>query len=52
MVMYIENPQESIKQLLELVSEFSRNSTNMSILFSYTCKEKLENEKVLKYYLQ
>ena len=47
MILYIENPKESIRKLLELISEFSKVAgykinTQKSLAFLYTNNEKLE----------
>ena len=49
MVLYIENPKDSIRKLLELISEFSKVagykvSTQKSLAFLYTNNEKSERE--------
>ena len=49
MKLYIENPKDSIRQLLELISEFSKVSgykinTQKSLSFLYTNNEKSERE--------
>ena len=49
MMLYIENPKDSIRKLLELISEFSRVSgykinTKKSLAFLYTNSEKSERE--------
>ena len=49
MILYIENPKDSIRKLLELISEFSRVSgykinTQKSLAFLYTNSEKSERE--------
>ena len=49
MILYIENHKDSIRKLLELVSEFSKVSeykinTQKSVAFLYTNNEKSENE--------
>ena len=49
MILYIENPKDSIKKLLELVSEFSKVAgykinTQKSLAFLYTISEKSERE--------
>ena len=64
MILYIENPKETIRKLLELIIEFSKItgykvSTQKSLAFLYTNKnqkEKLRNEsrsplqqKIIKY---
>ena len=48
-ILYIENPKDSIRKLLELISEFSKVSgykinTQKSLAFLYTNKEKPERE--------
>ena len=47
MILYIENPKDSIRKLLELTSEFSKVSgykinTKKSLAFLYTNNEKSE----------
>ena len=49
MILYIENPKEGIRKLLELISEFSKVSgykinTQKSLAFLYTNNEKSERE--------
>ena len=49
MVLYIENPKESIRKLLELISEFSKVTgykinTQKSLAYPYTNNEKSERE--------
>ena len=49
MILYIENPKETIRKLLELFSEFSKVmgckvNTQKSFAFLYTYNEKLERE--------
>ena len=49
MILYMENPKDSIRKLLELISEFSRVSgykinTQKSLEFLYTKNEKSERE--------
>ena len=49
MILYIENPKNSIRKLLELISEFSKVSgykinTQKSLAFLYTNNEKPERE--------
>ena len=49
MILYIENPKDSIRKLLELISEFSKvagykNNTQKSLVFLYTSNEKSERE--------
>ena len=50
MILYIENPKDSIRKLLELVSEFSKVTgckinTQKSVAFLYTTNEKSEKLK-------
>ena len=45
MILYIENPKDSIRKLLELISEFSKVAgykinTHKSLVFLYTNNEK------------
>ena len=47
MILYIENPKDSIRKLLELMSEFSKIAaykinTQKSLAFLYTNNEKSE----------
>ena len=49
MLLYIENPKDSIRKLLELISEFSKVAgckinTQKSLEFLYTNNEKSERE--------
>ena len=49
MILYIENPKDSIRKLLELISEFSKGpgykiNTQKSLAFLYTNNEKSERE--------
>ena len=49
MILYIENPKDSIRKLLELFSEFSKVAgykinTHKSLAFLYTNNEKSERE--------
>ena len=49
MILYIENPKDSIKKLLELISEFSKVAgykinTQKSLALPYTNNEKSERE--------
>ena len=49
MILYIENPKDSIRKLLELTSEFSKVSgykinTQKSLAFIYINNEKSERE--------
>ena len=49
MILYIENPKDSIRKLLELISEFSKVAgykinTQESLAFLYTNNEKSERE--------
>ena len=49
MILYIENPKDSIRKLLKLISEFSKVAghkinTQKSVAFLYTNNEKSETE--------
>ena len=47
MILYIENPKDNTKKLLELISEFSRVAgykINTSLAFLYTNNEKSERD--------
>ena len=49
MILYIENPKDTIRKLLELISEFSKVAgykinTQKSLSFLYTHNEKSETE--------
>ena len=49
MILYIEHPKDSIRKLLELISEFSKVAgykinTQKSLAFLYTNNEKSERE--------
>ena len=49
MVLYIENPKDSTRKLLELINEYSKVSeyrvnTQKSLAFLYTNNEKIERE--------
>ena len=49
MILYIENPKDSIRKLLELISEFSKVegykiNTQKSLAFLYTNNKKSERE--------
>ena len=49
MILYTENPKDSIRKLLELISEFHKVAgykinTQKSLAFLYTNNEKLERE--------
>ena len=49
MILYIENPKDSIRKLLELISEYSKVAgykinAQKSLAFLYTNKEKSERE--------
>ena len=49
MILYIENPKDSIRKLLELISEFGKVAgykinTQKSLAFLYTNNEKSERE--------
>ena len=50
MILYIENPKDSIRKLLELINEFSKVTgykinTQKSLIFLYTNNEKSERER-------
>ena len=49
MIFYIENPKDSIRKLIELISEFSKvagykTNTQKSLVFLYTNNEKPERK--------
>ena len=49
MILYIENPKDTIRKLLELISKFSKVmenkvNTQKSLAFLYTNNEKSERE--------
>ena len=49
MILYIENPKDSIKKVLELINDYSKLSgykinTQKSLAFLYTNNEKTERE--------
>ena len=49
MILYIENPKDSTRKLLELINEYSKVAgykinTQKSLTFLYTNKEKIERE--------
>ena len=49
MILYIENPKDSTRKLLELINEYSKvaeykNNTQKSLAFLYTNNEKIEGE--------
>ena len=49
MILYIENPKDTTRKLLELINEYSKVSgykinTQKSIAFPYTNNEKIERE--------
>ena len=49
MILYIDNPKDSVRKLLELISEFSKVgeykiNTQKSLAFLYTNNEKSERE--------
>ena len=51
MILYIENPKDSIRKLLELISEFSKVTgykinTQKSLIFLYTKAKKNQKEKL------
>ena len=49
MILYIENPKDSTRKLLELINEYSKVAgykinTQKSLVFLYTNNEKIERE--------
>jgi len=49
MILYIENPKDSTRKLLELINEYSKvvgykNNTQKSLAFLYNNKDKTERE--------
>ena len=44
MILYTENPKDTIRKLLELISEFSKMNTQKSLEFLYINNEKSEGE--------
>ena len=49
MILYIENPKDSIRKLIELINEHSKDAeykinTQKSFAFPYTNNEKIERE--------
>ena len=51
MILYLENPKDSIRKLLELISEFSKFigykiNTQKSLAFLYTNNEKNQKEQL------
>ena len=49
MMLYIENPEDSTRKLLELINEYSKiagykTNTQMPLVFLYTNNEKIERE--------
>ena len=49
MILYIENPKDSTRKLLELINEYSKvagykNNTQKSLAFLYTNNEKTERD--------
>ena len=49
MILYIENPKDSTRELLELINEYSKVAgykinTQKSLAFLYTNNEKIERE--------
>ena len=48
-ILYIENPKDTTRKLLELINEYSKVAgykinTQKSLAFLYTCNEKVEKE--------
>ena len=57
MILYIENPKDSTRKLLELINEYSKVAgykinTQKSLAFLYTNNEKVEKEIKENYSLQ
>jgi len=57
MMLHVENPKDSIRKLLELISEFSKISryqinTQKSLAFLYTNNEKSEREMTKEIYTE
>ena len=55
MILYIENPKDATRKLLELINEYSKIAgykinTQKSLAFLYTNNEKTEKEKLRKQY--
>ena len=53
MILYIENPKDSARKLLELINEYSKVAgykinTQKSLAFLHTNNEKVEKEKESK----
>ena len=53
MILYIENPKDTIRKLLELISEFSKVTgnkinTQKSLAFPYTNNSKKKSEREIK----
>ena len=51
MILYIENPKDSARKLLELINEYSKVAgykinTQKSLAFLYTNNKKIEREKI------
>ena len=51
MILYIENPKDSTRKLLELINEYSKVAgykinTQKSLAFLYTNNKKIEREKI------
>ena len=51
MILYIENPKDSIRKLLQLISEFSKvarykGNTDKSLAFVYTNNEKKTEREI------
>ena len=56
MILYIENPKDTTRKLLELINEYNKVSgykinTQKSPAFLYTCNEKTERETEEQSYL-
>ena len=55
MILYIENPKDSTRKLLELINEYSKVAgykinTQKSLAFSYTLTMRKQKEKLRKQY--
>ena len=51
MILYIENPEDATRKLLELINEYSKGAgykinTQKSLAFLYTNNEKIEKETI------
>ena len=48
MILYIENPKDAIRKLLELIKEFSQVAGYRNLLHSYILTMKDQEEKLMK----